>query len=164
MGPDTRVPLTVTNASLFTPENMQFYPLSRVAEPQMRAGGGSACSSQCTTANKWILLSLLYNWTGTCNVSQSFNSNLPWPVVGYIIINHPCQLAHTNCWIEAINMWTAFYFFFLFFCSLYILARFICNRARAGNIVPLLFLHGGSWLDASRWHGLCNLGWRRARR
>lgn len=37
--PTLRVPLTATNASLFTPENMQFYPLSHVAEHQMRAEG-----------------------------------------------------------------------------------------------------------------------------
>lgn len=61
------------------------------------------CSRQCTVVDKWILLSLLHSWTGTCNVSQSFNSNLPWPVVGYIIINHPCQLVQTNCWVEARN-------------------------------------------------------------
>lgn len=62
-------------------------------------------SHQCTTVGKWIHFCLLHNWTETCNVSQSFNSNLPWPVMGYIIINRLCQLVQTNCWLEAINTW-----------------------------------------------------------
>lgn len=95
----------------------------------------------------WIHLCLLYKQTGTRNVNQSFNSNLARPVVTYIIINHPCQLAHTNCWVQAINTWTLFLFLSLFF-SPYI----FLPPPQAGTWFHFYFSAEELWLDASHWH------------
>lgn len=97
-----RVPLTIGKKPLCYLLTHVLYLPVLLRDPE-RVQWEDECSRQCTIVDKWILLSLLHNWTGTCNVSQSFNSNLPWPVVGYIIINHPCQSVQRNCWVEAIN-------------------------------------------------------------
>lgn len=140
-----RAPSTATNASVFTSKHASF-TFRSCCRALNECRGEDECSSQCTTVGKWILLSLLYNWTGTCNVSQSFNSNLPWPVMGYIIINHPCQLVQTNCWVEAINRRMAF-------CSLYISVRPIYRQTQAAakcGSDQFYFHVERRWLDAAR--------------
>lgn len=123
---------------------------SHVTEHWNECRGRDEYGRRCTTASKWILLSLLHNWTGTCNVSQSFNSNLPWPVVAYIIINHPCQLVQTNCWVEAVNRWMAFR-------SLYITTH-STSKHKPELSVSLFYLHMERlWWDSAHRH--CTVIW-----
>lgn len=137
-----------------------FFPAGHVAE--QTSAELELCEAASQQTDRWIHLGLLYKQTGTRNVNQSFNSNLAWPVVTYIIINHPCQLAHTNCWVLAINTWTPFWFLSLS-SSPYIFVLLHGQESTSGDAVSLLFLGGGAVIGCIPLaHRLCNLGKRRA--
>lgn len=136
---------SVENTSVYLQTCVVSFPVMLLSTEWVQ--GEDEYSRQCITVGKWIPLSLLHNWTGTCNVSQSFNSNLPWPVMGYIIINHPCQLVQTNCWVEAINRQ-------MVLCSLYISVRPIYQQTQACakyRIFSFTFIDTIErlWLDAA---------------